>query len=131
MAQAIVQLGGKDLAFFNANPTLVLELNQHLYLLDGAAPYESAFVIGDGVTALAVLPWRGVVSALTTPFELMSTISGTTLNLAHTPISRQNYYLNGQRCGIGAGKIILSIVGTLVTFDQDYTGSDFEETYDY
>lgn len=66
-----------------------------------------------------------------TPFVLESIISGTTKTLAHTPVSAQGYYLNGQRCSIGAGKIITSIVGTLVTFDSDYTGADFTETYNY
>lgn len=66
---------------------------------------------------------------LGTWFEQTSTISGTTLTLQHTPVSDMGYFLEGQRLFVG-GKIT-SIVGTLVTFDDDYTGANFTETYRY
>lgn len=94
------------------------------------------FLLEDGLTGIYYNVTKTQLTSvlgLTTPFELQSTISGPTLTLAHTPIARQGYYLNGQRCSIGVDKIILSIVGTLITFkpDEDFTGMDFTETYDY
>lgn len=124
-----IKQGHKLAAFFSANPTIVLLDGQILWLKDNSGTFKK----GDGVTQLSVLPFLGGVGSSSTPFELQSTISGPTLTLAHTPISRQGYYLNGQRCSIGVDKIILSIVGTLITFkpDEDFTGMDFTETYDY
>jgi hypothetical protein len=55
-----VSLGNKSVAWFTANDTLVLGNGQHVYLTDGAAEFVDAYVVGDGVTELQNLPWKGL-----------------------------------------------------------------------
>jgi len=55
------------------------------------------------------------------------TVSGTTVILANSNPAGAGYYLNGVKCWIGGA--IVSIVGTTVTFDNDYTGAYFEAIY--
>lgn len=54
MALATVRLGYKDAAWFAANPTLVLEEGQHVYLLQ-----TGQFKLGDGTTQLSSLSFLG------------------------------------------------------------------------
>jgi len=121
-----IRLGYKNSAWFTANPTLVLLEGQHVYLSDGADEFIEAYVIGDGTTTLSVLPWRGL-----TPIEYKFTVSGNTQVLADSNPSNANYYLNGLRCEVGGAATydISSIVGTLVTFNEDRTGDRFIAIY--
>lgn len=50
-----IQLGYKNQAWFDANPTLVLKEGQKVYLLQ-----TGKYKIGDGTTALSGLQWLGV-----------------------------------------------------------------------
>lgn len=60
------------------------------------------------------------------------TITGSTQQLTQVPVFAYGYYIDGQKVKVGgAGARILSIVNGLVTFDADYTGSDFEAVYKY
>jgi len=56
-----IQLAYQDTAWFAANPTLVLLEGQHVYLSDGSDEFLSAYVVGDGVTELQDLPWKGLI----------------------------------------------------------------------
>ncbi len=58
--KAATGLGYKTVQWFNDNPTFLLFHGQHVYLSDGADEFIDAFVIGDGVTELQDLPWKGV-----------------------------------------------------------------------
>lgn len=66
-------------------------------------------------------------------FTLSTTAGGfSTCQLTHIPVFGYGYYLKGQKCRVGSGGIITSIsAGGLVTFDDDYTGFDFEAVYEY
>lgn len=66
----------------------------------------------------------------TIPTSYSFTVSGTTVTLSSTPSGFVwGYFLNGIKCKVGSGGVITSVVGTLVTFNDDYTGSDFEAIY--
>ena len=60
MALATVRLGYKDAAWFAANPTLVLEEGQHVYLLQ-----TGQYKIGDGATQLSSLSFLGTGTTYT------------------------------------------------------------------
>ncbi len=115
-----IQIGYKDSAWFTANPTLILLSGQHIHLSDGADSFIDAYVIGDGTTELQDLEWKGLKSTITTESY---TISGTTLVISSVD-GAFGYFLQGQKCKIGGN--IVSIIGLTVTFDDDYTGSNFE-----
>ncbi len=123
-----IELGYKDTTFFSANPTLVLGDGQHLHLSDGGAEFVDAYVIGDGVTQLQNLPWKGIKTTIP-PTTYPFTVTGTTVTLPTVPTNVWGYYLNGNKCRVGNGGSIETIVGTLITFDQDYTGAYFEAIY--
>jgi|GEM_PF-5868243 len=59
------------------------------------------------------------------------TISGTTQLLSQTPLFSFGHYIDGQYARVGASGRILSIVGNLITFDQDYTGQFLDSVYEY
>ena len=50
-----IELGYKNLAWFDANPTLVLKEGQIVYL-----EQTGTYKIGDGVSALSVLSFLGI-----------------------------------------------------------------------
>ncbi len=118
------------------NGILILKTDTNPALTGGiSAPVGSFCSANDGSgvfykSGALDTDWTGLANRQTW-FDLTSVIVGASLNLAHLPVSMQGYYLNGQRCEIGIDKIIVSIVGTLVTFNMDYTGQDFTETYNY
>jgi hypothetical protein len=60
MANVDIQLGYKNAAFFAANPTLVLEIGQMIYL-----EQTGTYKIGDGVTQLSALSFLGGTSTYT------------------------------------------------------------------
>ncbi len=121
-----IRLGYKNTAWFAANDSFLLLEGQHIYLSDGADEFINAYVIGDGVTTLENLPWRGLK-----PIEHAFTISGNTQTLADTPPANAMYFLDGFYSVIGGSNPwdILSIVGTTVTFNEDRTGSKFIAIY--
>lgn len=126
MSNITVCLAYKDSAWFIANNTVVLEAGQHVHLSDGTGYLTDAYKIGDGSTQLQALPWKGAA-----PIEKREqfVISGTSVTLTNTPIGPILAYLNGVFCQIGTGFIITSVIGNTITFDQDYTGSDFTAIY--
>lgn len=81
--------------------------------------------IGDGIQTWTQLDYLPISSSLQWA-DITNTISGSTYNLSHAYTNGQGFYINGQRVFVG-GKI-QSIVGLLVTFDDDYTGELFTET---
>lgn len=95
------------------------------------------FLLEDGVTGLYYNVTKSQLAAIFgSPTNKVigeqQVISGVTLTLANTPIAGTLAgYLNGNRCGIGAGFRILSIVGNTITFDANYTGADFLADYEY
>ena len=60
MANVDIQLGYKNAAFFAANPTLILEIGQMIYL-----EQTGTYKIGDGVTQLSALSFLGSTSSYT------------------------------------------------------------------
>lgn len=59
-------------------------------------------------------------------------ITGTTVILNNTPLAGTFAgYIQSQRAGIGVGYYILSVVGNLVTFNEDRTGELFIGDYEY
>lgn len=58
MANVDIQLGYKDAAFFAANPTLILEVGQMIYL-----EQTGTYKIGDGITQLSVLSFLGTAAS--------------------------------------------------------------------
>ena len=60
MANVDIQLGYKNAAFFAANPTLVLEIGQMIYL-----EQTGTYKIGDGTTQLSALSFLGGTSTYT------------------------------------------------------------------
>lgn len=118
-----IQIGYKTVAWFSANPTIILLAGQHIYLSDGAHEFVDAYVIGDGTTQLQNLIWKGLL-----PTSKYFTVSGNTVTLTDSDPENAQYFLNGVKCKIGQ-RFITSIVGTLVALDDDYTNSDFEALY--
>ena len=57
-----IQLAYQDTAWFNdpLNAEIILKEGQHVYLRDGADEFINAYCIGDGITTLDNLPWRGL-----------------------------------------------------------------------
>jgi len=58
-----IQLAYQDTAWFNdpLNAEIILKEGQHVYLSDGADEFLSAYVVGDGITELQNLPWKGLI----------------------------------------------------------------------
>lgn len=58
-----IQLAYQDTAWFNdpLNAEIILKEGQHVYLSDGTDEFLSAYVVGDGVTELQDLPWKGLI----------------------------------------------------------------------
>ena len=61
-----IQLAYQDSAWFNdpLNAEIILKEGQHVYLRDGADEFLSAYVVGDGVTELQNLPWKGLITGV-------------------------------------------------------------------
>jgi len=59
------------------------------------------------------------------------TIVGNTQLLSFAPLFSFGHYIDGQYARVGASGRILSIVGNLITFDQDYTGQMLDSVYEY
>lgn len=118
-----VRTAYQDITWFNANPNFLLGKGQRVDLLQ-----TGTYKLGDGTTLLSVLSWLGS-GVTTTLVTEQFTIAGSSQNLGNIPVKTYGYYIDGQKAKVG-GRIV-SIVGTLVTFDSDYTGSDFEAVYEY
>jgi len=123
---ASVQLGYKNLAWFNANPNLVLKLGQRVdYLQTGT------YKIGDGVTVLSALAFLGGSSGGGTWGSITGTLSNqtdlqTALNAKQaTLVSGTNIKsINGVSL-LGSGDIIVSGTATLIsTYVGVGTGAD-------
>lgn len=58
-----IQLAYQDTAWFNdpLNAEIILKEGQHVYLSDGTDEFLSAYVVGDGVTELQDLDWKGLI----------------------------------------------------------------------
>lgn len=58
-----IQLAYQDTAWFNdpLNAEIILKEGQHVYLSDGTDEVLSAYVVGDGVTELQYLDWKGLI----------------------------------------------------------------------
>jgi hypothetical protein len=69
-----LELGYKNLAWFNANPTLVLKEGQIVYLQQ-----TGTYKIGDGVSALSVLSFLGI-SSETQTLQNVTDLGSTTTN---------------------------------------------------
>lgn len=52
-------------AWFTANPNIILGNGQKIYLSNGAGLYVDAYKIGDGLTSLEDLDWKGLKQDLT------------------------------------------------------------------
>lgn len=61
-----IQLAYQDSAWFNdpLNAEIILKEGQHVYLSDSADEFLSAYVVGDGVTELQNLPWKGLITGV-------------------------------------------------------------------
>lgn len=90
-----LQLGYKDTAWFNANPTLVLKSGQHVYLSDGTGDFSEAYVIGDGTTQLSSLPWRGVKEPKLREEFTIPSVANSSVTLSYIPVFVWGVYLNG------------------------------------
>jgi hypothetical protein len=62
-------------AWFTANPNIILGNGQKIYLSDGTGLYVDAYKIGDGLTTLENLDWKGLKYNLTA-LEIGSVING-------------------------------------------------------
>lgn len=58
------------------------------------------------------------------------TVTGNTQTISFTPSKTYGHYMNGQKLRVGGGGRIVSIVGALITFDDDYTGSILNSVYE-
>jgi len=74
MANVNIELGYKNLAWFNANPTLVLLEGQIVYLLQ-----TGTYKIGNGVTTLSALSFLGI-SSETQTLQNVTDLGATTTN---------------------------------------------------
>jgi len=86
-----VSLGFKDSAWFAANDSLLLGKGQHVYLSDGADEFINAYVIGDGVTTLDTLPWRGLKQTLQQTITESPNVNGA---VVYSPNNLTSYDIN-------------------------------------
>jgi hypothetical protein len=96
MTAVSIQLAYKDVAWFNANPTIVLANGQHVHLSDGADEFSDAYVIGNGSSTLINLQWRGVPDLDNTDTFVVPPINGYVVSLGSIPKSIYYAALNGQ-----------------------------------
>lgn len=75
MANVDIQLGYKNAAFFAANPTLILEIGQLIYL-----EQTGTYKIGDGVTQLQNLSFLGTSTPNVQSVTSAATVTPTTTN---------------------------------------------------
>jgi hypothetical protein len=86
MANVNIKLGYKNAAFFAANPTLILNVGQLIYL-----EQTGTYKIGDGVTQLSALSFLG---GFTSVLKHLDTIDSTTLTGTTTQTIMSSYSFN-------------------------------------
>lgn len=110
MANVNIELGYKNLAWFNANPTIVLLEGQIVYL-----EQTGTYKIGDGISALSTLSFLGV-SSETQTLQNVTDLGNTTTNSIDTAGITTDYVqldLTAINTG-GVGKMIWNDVdGTI------------------
>jgi len=112
----------KDAAFLAANPTIILGLNEPIYINDGRYSY------GDGTTPLSLLTFFPKVNQKINQSFTVASGVGSITTLTYTPSFLSYIQINGQLITDGLG---FTIFGNQITWLNDYTGQSGVASYEY